>query len=480
MSRIVIGWLKVCLLAAVALAAAVGFAAPKYVFLFIGDGMAAPQRQLAEAYALKSGYGPLAMNALPHKALTGTKSAKNRTTDSAAAATAIACGEKTYNDMLGVLPGGTNLQSVAEVARASGRKVGILTTVGIWHATPAGFYAHRPSRSRIYEIGLDLVASGYDYFAGGGFDGKSNDKKSKAYRGDILELARAAGYAVATKPEEWRALKPGTKALYAERRGFYYMIDGSRTRPTLSAMLAKGIELIDNEKGFFIMCEGGEIDHAAHANDAATVVLDVLELDRAVKIALDFQRKHPDETLILVTGDHETGGLVLGGDDGKKPLRAELLGLQKKSARKYSKHLRRWIRRAGGHLTLKEIEADLFENFGFVFPDAPAPEKGLFVRLTPAEMARLEKALAKDVELVRARRKETTNYMARRSYVFAMEAKKILNARAGVAWKTGSHTALPTLTTASGAGAEIVDTMTENTDISRRLKDLLKQPLSSR
>lgn len=474
MSRIVIGCLKICLLAAVALAAAGGFAAPKYVFLFIGDGMAAPQRQLAEAYALKSGYGPLAMNALPHKALTGTKSAKKTTTDSAAAATAIACGVKTFNGMLGVLPGGTNLQSVAERARESGRKVGILTTVGIWHATPAGFYAHRPSRSRVYEIGLDLIASGFDYFAGGGFGGKADDKKSKAYRGDILEQARAAGYTVATKPEEWRAIKPGGKALYAERRGFTYMIDGSRTRPTLSAMLAKGIELIDNEKGFFIMCEGGEIDHAAHANDAATVVLDVLELDRAVKIALDFQRKHPDETLILVTGDHETGGLVLGGKDGKAPLRAELLGLQKMSARRYSEHVKNRIRKAGGQMTLKDLEADLAEHFGFIFPEAAAPEKGLFVRLTPAEITALEKALAKDVELVRARRKETTNYMARRRYLFALEARKILNTRAGATWKTGSHTALPTLTTASGVGAEIVDTMTENADIGHRLKELLK------
>ena len=166
------------ILAACALFAASLFAGakPKYVFVFIGDGMSTPQRMVAEEFASRIGRGELAMNRLPYQANTRTKSANSIITDSAAAGTAISCGVKTSNAMLGVTKDGEKVDSVAEVAKRRGMKVGIITSTTIVHATPAAFYAHQRNRRDLYRIGLDLLASGFDYFAGGGFSGKEDDK----------------------------------------------------------------------------------------------------------------------------------------------------------------------------------------------------------------------------------------------------------------------------------------------------------------
>ena len=186
---------------------------PKYVFLFIGDGMSTPQRMVAEEFARKTSRGDLAMNHLPYQANTRTKSANSIITDSAAAATAMACGCKTWNSMLGVDPATNRVESVAEVAKRKGMKVGIVTTVTIVHATPAGFYAHVPNRGRSYRIALDLVASGFDYFAGGGVYDRFDDRKDPDYRGNVFDIARKAGYTVAIDDRAaWEALKPGSKS----------------------------------------------------------------------------------------------------------------------------------------------------------------------------------------------------------------------------------------------------------------------------
>ena len=164
--------MKKILFGAFVCASAVAFAAaPKYVFVFIGDGMSTPQRLMAEDFSKRTGRGELAMNHLARRTETATKSANKVVTDSAAAATAIACGEKTDNGMLGMRPDGTRIESVAAVAKKAGRKVGIVTTVTIVHATPAGFYAHNRSRGDSRAIAMDLVKSGFDYFAGGGIGG---------------------------------------------------------------------------------------------------------------------------------------------------------------------------------------------------------------------------------------------------------------------------------------------------------------------
>ena len=137
----------------------------KYVFLFIGDGMSFPQKQMAEQFVQKTeSRGLLLNNAFPYRATTSTYAANAFITESGAAATAIATGVRTNNNMISVAPNGDPLETIAEVAQKSGRKVGIISSVTINHATPAAFYAHNVSRGNMYEIGLDLVASGFDYF----------------------------------------------------------------------------------------------------------------------------------------------------------------------------------------------------------------------------------------------------------------------------------------------------------------------------
>ena len=179
--------------------------APKYIFLFIGDGMATPQRMVADEFARHAGHDRLIINQMPYHGTTRTGSVNSLVTDSAASGTAIACGEKTYNGAIGIANDKKrHLESIAYVAKKNGRKVGIVTTVTINHATPAAFYAHRTSRSQYYEIGLDLVKSGFDYFAGGGVS-MSDNKKSKEYQGDINDLARKAGYKVISRESEFKA-----------------------------------------------------------------------------------------------------------------------------------------------------------------------------------------------------------------------------------------------------------------------------------
>lgn len=449
-------------------------AAPRYVFLFIGDGMSAPQRTVAEAFAEKTGYGKLSMNAMPYRADTATKSADGLVTDSAAAATAIACGVKTRNSMLGIAPDGAKTQSVAELAAERGMKVGIITTVPIWHATPAGFYAHRRSRGMIYEIGLDLVGSGFDYFAGGGFGKHADNRKSASYRGHIHDLAKKAGYVVAADTAGWSALTPGTRAVCVFGGGFPFAIDSAGGGlPSLSDLLSKAIELLDSPGGFFIMCEGGKIDYSGHSNDAATNLREVIELDKAVAAAVAFLEKRPDETLVIVTGDHETGGLApgFGGAGGKFDV--ELLGLQKVSVESYSGRIKRRIEKCAGRLSLDDLKGELRRDFGFLFPGVEKLPGEKAVELTADDVKSLETALAKDVENVRTRLADTTAHDVARRYVFAQAVKNVLNAHAGVSWSTMSHTALPTLTTAIGRGASIVEGMRENTDIGLRLKKLI-------
>lgn len=460
---------------ALLLAAFEAFAvAPRYVFVFIGDGMSTPQRMVAEEFARKTGYGDLAMNHLPYQANTRTKSANAIITDSAAAATAIACGEKTNNGMLGVDPATNRLVSVAEVAKRRGMKVGIVTTVTIVHATPAGFYAHRPRRGQTYRIALDLVDSGFDYFAGGGVYDKFDDREDAEYRGNVFDLARKAGYAVAIDDRAaWEALKPNTRSWSVfGSHGMQFAIDADGSQPSLAELVAKGVEVMDGPDGFFMMCEGGKVDYAGHANDAATNLRDVLALDAAVKVALDFQERHPDETLVITTGDHETGGLSMGfaGIGGK--FRVELLANQKMSTESFSTRIKAIIGERKGDISFDEVMPLLRDSFGFIFPGDAAAE-GDPMLLTEADVKALREAFDKDVSYVRARLKDTTAHDVARRYVFAQAAKNVLNAHAGVGWSSGSHTALPTFTTAKGPGAEILVGMEDNTDLGRRMKQLL-------
>ncbi len=229
---------------------------PKNVILLIGDGMGVAQRTIAEEYSRRQGNGMLAMHTLPHQGITRTVSASSLVTDSAAAGTAMACGVKTNKGYLGLDPQGQSYDSCAVLAKRKGCKVGLLTTVPITHATPAAFYAHVKDRNATAEIAVQLKEVNFDYC-----------------QGDIPVASQ--------NPQ---ALADATEA---------------------------ALQKLANPKGFFLMVEGGQIDWACHDNEPHKMLQETLAFDAAVKVALAFQAGHPD-TLILVTGDHETGGLSLG------------------------------------------------------------------------------------------------------------------------------------------------------------------------
>ena len=444
-------------------ASAVAFAAaPKYVFVFIGDGMSTPQRLMAEDFSKRTGRGELAMNHLARRTETATKSANKVVTDSAAAATAIACGEKTDNGMLGMRPDGTRIESVAAVAKKAGRKVGIVTTVTIVHATPAGFYAHNRSRGDSRAIAMDLVKSGFDYFAGGGiggwtqpkggyFDTNGNfvklEEGSEAVPGiDPYSLWQTNGYSfVKDDLAAFKALKPGRPVwcVFGES-GMDYALDRDGSQPTLAEIVEKGIELLDGPDGFFLMCEGGKVDYAGHANDAGGSVAEQLSLDDAVKVATRFAKAHPGETLIVTTGDHETGGLIRGITGAGAAFDPALLKHQRCTASKFSSILKN-AQEKNAAFSFDDAMALVRENFGLGGP----------VPLTDADRDELKKA-----------------FEQKKPAEFAGAAKRILSAHAGLAWKSGGHTALPTMTTAEGPGSEILEGMTDNTEIGARLKGL--------
>lgn len=453
-------------------------AAPKNVILFIGDGMSVQQRMTADEFARKSGQPELVMNRLPSQAMTRTCSASSLVTDSAAAATAIACGEKTYNGAVGVNAGTNRIFSCAVAAKESGRKVGIVTTVTINHATPAGFYGHRKDRGEGYGLGLDLLASGFDYFAGGGLDGHDDKAGAKdEYRGDIYKLAKEAGYAFIRKDlAAFKALKPGAgKVWYVASDGCMpFAIDAGewKDKPTLAEMTAKGIELLENDKGFFMMVEGGKVDWAGHANDAATNLREVLALDEAVRVALDYQKAHPD-TLIVTTGDHETGGMSMGFAGTGYALYVDRLANQKCSSDRIGSYI------GNRHpATFEDLKPFLSANFGFDFGGKCTEENPM--ALTDAELKELVDAFAHDLEMAKKGKKDDEAYDAKKISRLPTAVKNVFSHKCGIGWSSGAHTAQPVLTTACGPGAERFAGFLENTDISKILKELVKQGTGNR
>ena len=437
---------------------------PKYVFLFIGDGMSTPQRMIADEFSRAKGQGQLVMNTLPIQATTRTCSASSLVTDSAAAATAIACGVKTSNGKVGVDPKDSRLESVAEVAKKCGKKVGIVTSVTINHATPAGFYAHRSHRGQGYEIGLDLIDSGFDYFAGGGLGKFADYKKSKNYQGNIYELAAKRGYLVISTRAEFEKLRPGCGKVFARggSDALPYEIDADGSIPTLAEYTRKGIELLDNPNGFFMMVEGGSIDWCGHANEAAGNLSEVLGLDKAVRVAIEFAKRHEGETLIIVTGDHETGGMAMGFAGTGYNLYMDRLALQKCTTGEFVRRVRA-ARVKKPDLCFEDVKPMLEECYGFKFSG-----EGPMV-LTPAERKELETA---------ATPKGKGKYKIVASKL-GKAASIVMSHKAGIGWTSGAHTALPVLKTSWGNGSEKFNGFLENTDISNRLKGLLRNDAAS-
>ena len=346
----------------------------KYVFYFIGDGMGVNQVNGAEMYLAEQegriGVKPLLFTTFPAGTMATTFSATNSVTDSSAAGTALATGEKTYNGAVSMDDDKNVLSTVAERAKKAGRKVGIATSVSVDHATPAAFYAHQPNRSRYYEIALDLPKAGFDFYAGSGFL-KPTTTADKKEAPNVFPIIEEAGYTIARGLDEYKEKAADAKKMIliqkegAEPSCLPYAIDHEEGDLTLPEITESAVSFLSkgNKKGFFLMVEGGKIDWACHSNDPVTVFEEVIDLDNAVRVAYEFYKKHPKETLIVVTADHETGGMGLG--IGKYELHLKSLLNQKQSQDLLSKAITDLRKDKAGKASWNEIKDLLTEKMGF-------------------------------------------------------------------------------------------------------------------
>ncbi|RZB30016.1 MAG: alkaline phosphatase [Desulfobacteraceae bacterium Eth-SRB1] len=445
----------------------------KYTFFFIGDGMAMSQRTAAEMYMSSKEKGSkkvlLLMNQFPAQGMTTTHAANRFITGSAAAGTALACGIKTNINYISVDPDFKTVKTMAEMAKEKGMKVGIVSSVSIDHATPASFYAHQPTRKMYHEIGMDLAKSGFDYFAGGGLKDPTG-KKSKKPLGDTLRVAKKNGYRIVENRRKFMALTKRSGKVIAfnknlpDGKALPYHMDNTSEDITLAEFTKKGIELLDNSKGFFMMVEGGKIDWACHANDAVASIKDTLAFDEAIGVAYDFYEKHPDETLIVVTGDHECGGLTLGFAGTAYASHFDILKNQKVSFKVFTNKIMAEYKKAhAGKAQFEDMIPILKKYFGL-----EAAGKGQLA-LKDYELAELRRAFIQSMAEVKIN-KGTADYLLYGGYdPFTVKITHVLNRKAGLAWTSYSHTGVPVLTSAIGVGAETFNGYYDNTDVAKKL-----------
>lgn len=291
----------------------------KNIIFFIGDGMGYSQVSISRILSVGED-GRLWMETAQAVGTASSYSADSLITDSAAAGTALATGHKTNNGIISMTPDLKPLKTILEVAKERGKSTGLITTVTITHATVATFASHIDHRKKEAEIALQYAKNkNVDVLLGGGrhfFIPKSSPGSKRKDELNLIEEFKKAGYAYVKTAAELKATTASKILGLFAMDAMAYTIDREEipeasSEPTLADMTKKAIETLNkNPKGFFLVVEGGKIDWACHGNDPGTTIQDVLAFDKAVKVGLDFLAKNPD-TLVIVTADHETGGMSL-------------------------------------------------------------------------------------------------------------------------------------------------------------------------
>ena len=424
------------------LVATTGFAQPKYIFYFIGDGMGpshvlATELYLGELQGVIGRPQKLVFTQFPESAFVTTFSASNGVTDSAASGTALSTGYKTSNGRIGTDADGNDIYSVAYDAKNAGMAVGIATTVCINHATPSAFYAHNDSRNNYNEIAQWMLEADYDFYAGG------DAKCTAEQRNDLYGRAEKQGYTIARGYDDYKS-----KAKKAEKMMLYqknvaeevpYAIDRTKDDLTLAQITKAGIDFLSKKskkEGFFMMVEGGKIDYASHRDDAATMIHEVLDFNAAIEEAYEFYKMHKNETLIIVTADHETGGIVLGYT-GQYKLDLKVLESQKVSVDNLVAMLESLKKTTWG-----KVSEMVKENIG-------VEPRGNYSNDEAVEM---------------------THDLANR---IAYDAIYDLNHKALISWASGNHSGTFVPLFAIGEGADRFNGVIDNTDIPLTIMEFL-------
>ena len=458
------------------------FGQAKYVFYFIGDGMGTNQVLGAEMYRSAVQGNPLGrvqtlMTTFPYSGHASTYSKSNGITESAAAGTCLATGKKTKNGMLGMNEDTVHMTTIAEKLKNKGWGVGIMTTVAIDHATPAAFYAHVEKRNKYYKIGEQLARSDFDFFGGAGFhhpQGKHDDKRVNLYRN-----AEQAGYTIAHGYEEAQKIVESQKSKVESSEAkverlilvqetddqgakhgdnLPYAIDRKEGDLTLAQIVSTAIPFLDQRyERFFMMVEGGMIDYACHGDDAATAFGEVWDMDEAMRVAFDFYKKHPEETLIVVTADHETGGLALGNSD--YTLHLDLLQNQKCSAWALSDMFTQLFK-ANKQPAWEEVKKIYADNLGF-WTNVEISED------EEKELKALYKAACKG-------KSKDAKTMYKNINALGEAGIALLNKKAHIGWTTRAHSAHAVPIFAIGAGAERFSGWHDNTEIAPLILEATK------
>ena len=438
-----------------------GAQSPKYIFYYIGDGMGMGPVVAAETYnrVVLNSDKPLTMMQMPVVGWSMTYSASSTITDSAAAGTALSTGNKTNNGMLGVTPDTTDVVSIAKKLQALGYGIGITTSVAPDDATPGAFYAHVPSRAMFYEIGVQMAGSGYEFLAGAGLrstmkDGKETDLL-KHFADNKVQIVRGPKEIANIKSEKVLLLNPEGTADY----DIGYTVDsipGVLSLPVIAETCLKHLEKTSPDK-FFMMVEGGNIDHALHANDGGAAVKEILNFDQALAVAFDFYQKHPDETLIVVTADHDTGGMALVKNGGLANI-----DYQRVSKESFNEYCRAMLKSRMVY-TWQDMRDYLTDHFGFF--------KHIKVS---AEQEEELKDMFDDIFEKRNEMADQQTLYANFN-AFAVKVFSIFNKAVGFGFPTTSHSGNPVPVFAVGVGADKFKGFNNNTDIPLAIYDTVTE-----
>lgn len=424
---------------------------PKYIFYIIGDGLGVNQVTAAEMYMAelqgRIGAEKLLMTQFPYTGNLRNFSLSNGITDSSAAGTCLASGYRTNNRYEGLTAEGEPAISITDSLKQKGWAIGIATSVSIDHATPAAFYAHVADRNDYYYIGQQLVQSNYDFFGGGTFYQPNN--VDNIDDPNLYDLAEQEGYVFARGFDDFLTKQDAPKMILIQPgEGVNRDAPGGGILPrrfereenslTLAQLVEAGIMSLSRNDNFFFMIEAGAIDWAGHLNDGAAAIDDVIEMDKAVQVAYDFYVNHPDETLIVITADHETGGMALGNSN--YTLNLQILQNQKVYSSTLSEHIKNLRDRYGKKLKWEQVRQVLTEDLGFYATVEINKEEDASLR---RQFALMQKGKDKSLKTLYSEISQLTRV-----------AVGLLNKKARLGWTSHTHTASPVPIFAIGVGAE--------------------------
>ncbi|MCF0136818.1 MAG: alkaline phosphatase [Oscillospiraceae bacterium] len=465
---------------------------PKYVFMFIGDGMGNPQVAATQYYVGSQENPDAAMPTPAQLSFTGFESLGMVTTydassfcpDSASTATSMASGEKTLSGVINYSVDKTEaFKLITEYAHEAGMKVGVISSVSLDHATPAAYYSKAESRKLYYEIATQGISGEtLDFLGGGGFlnpDGTETNKETgeTTTRENLFEMAESNGWTLANTNEAIRALNSNSGRTLAinpvlqDSQSMTYEIDRVRMEEEGQDVLAladfvdAGIRVLDNDEGFFLMCEGGKVDWSGHANDAATSIYETIGFSNAVQVAIDFANEHPDETLIIVTADHETGGMTIGFATTAYDTHFGYLANQTTSFTDFDAVIAGLRENGAG---FEDALAAIRENYGLT------TEQDQDMSLTEAEVEKLKAAFELSMQGAGERViGENEEYLYGGYEPLSMAVSHIINNKAGLSYTSYAHTGLQIPVYACGVGAENFAGLYDNTGIFTRTMEVL-------